>query len=188
MGEFCIRLGTRITSQYALREGQCVSCTLAYLSPCMCCRLSRCTAYCTTKEKAVIVGVVILCSGNGRHALHVWSCQWEFPGSKSPVRRTLSTTQNPIFQIIYQTSPATERIWVLCSFSWCTLQCYPQIQSNVKLAHISAGIDFWTYVDCDFFAHLSEFYTFFNPVTPFFSILYMLGNQIPQPKFVPAVL
>lgn len=33
----------------------------------------------------------------------------------SPIDRTLSTTQNPIPQIIQHTSPATDQIWVPCS-------------------------------------------------------------------------
>jgi hypothetical protein len=47
------------------------------------------------------------------------------------------------------------------------LQCYPSIQSNAELAHVSAGTGFWTYVDWDFFAHLSEYYTPLKPVTLF---------------------
>jgi hypothetical protein len=36
----------------------------------------------------------------------------EISGSRSPLGRTLFTPQNPIPQIVHQTSPATERIWV----------------------------------------------------------------------------
>jgi hypothetical protein len=43
--------------------------------------------------------------------------------------------------------------------------------TSQKLVHISLSIDFWTYIAWDFFAHLSESYTPFMPVTlfsPFF--------------------
>jgi hypothetical protein len=53
------------------------------------------------------------------------------------------------------------------------MQCYPSIQLNAKLTHISAGIGFWTHVDWDIFAHLSEYYTPFKPVTFFFNTLYI---------------
>jgi hypothetical protein len=39
--------------------------------------------------------------------------------------------------------------------------------ATAGLAHISAGIDFWTYVQWDFIAHLSEYYTYIKPVTTF---------------------
>jgi hypothetical protein len=63
----------------------------------------------------VFDGILLLGSGNGRPACHAWPCHWKFLGSTSPLCRTLSTMQNPIPQIIHQTSPATEQIWALCS-------------------------------------------------------------------------
>jgi hypothetical protein len=35
----------------------------------------------------------------------------------------------------------------------------PKMPTQTLLAHISAGIDFWAYVEWDIFAHLSEYYT-----------------------------
>jgi hypothetical protein len=49
------------------------------------------------------------------YELHVGLRQWKLSGSTSPLRRILFTTQNPIPLIIHPTSPATERICVLCS-------------------------------------------------------------------------
>jgi hypothetical protein len=89
----------------------------------------------------------------------------------------VATTQNPIPQINDQTSPANERIWVLCFFPQCMLQCYPSIQLYAELAHISAGIDFWTYVDWDFSAHSSESYTLSSLQPFFFQHLYILSER-----------
>jgi hypothetical protein len=58
--------------------------------------------------------MLLLCSGKGRQAFHVWACQRKFSGSKSHLLGTLSTTQNPIPQIFHRTSTATVRIWDLC--------------------------------------------------------------------------
>jgi hypothetical protein len=134
--------------------------------PCMCCDcLSRAITYVLLRKRndswwcdthsiwnpfsGFVMEILLLCSGNGKHEFFTWPWQWKFSGSKSLLRRTLTTTQNPTSQIIHQTSPATERIWVLCSFSDCILQSNPNIQPNSKFARISAGIDFWTYIDWD---------------------------------------
>jgi hypothetical protein len=40
-------------------------------------------------------------------------------------------------------------------------------RGHTHIAHITAGIGFWTYVDWYFFAHLSEYYTSLKPITIF---------------------
>jgi hypothetical protein len=37
----------------------------------------------------------------------------------------------------------------------------------MNITHVSAGTGFWTYVDWDIFAHLSDYYTPLKPVTIF---------------------
>jgi hypothetical protein len=67
---------------------------------------------------------------------HVWLCQWKLPGSTSPLRKTLSTTQNPIPQIIHQTSPAATE-WG------------PLLLPLTHTASVSADTGFAAYVDWD---------------------------------------
>jgi hypothetical protein len=45
------------------------------------------------------------------------------------------------------------------------LLCCPSIEPNVKLTHISAGTDFWTYVDKELFAGLSKYYAPLKKIT-----------------------
>jgi hypothetical protein len=65
-------------------------------------------------------------------------------GSTSPLRRALSTMQNPIPQIIHQTSPATERIWVLRST--CVRSRKASISMEVRIlrrVEAGPGINVW---------------------------------------------
>jgi hypothetical protein len=50
-------------------------------------------------------------------------------------------------------------------------------RDHTKIAHISAGTGFWTYVDWDVFAHLSEYYTPLKPVTLFLTPCIMQLSQ-----------
>jgi hypothetical protein len=54
-------------------------------------------------------------SGSGTHVFQVWLCLWKFLESMLPVSRTLVIMQNPILQVVFPTSLATEEIWVICS-------------------------------------------------------------------------
>jgi hypothetical protein len=49
-------------------------------------------------------------------------------------------------------------------------------RDHTNIAHISAGIFLWTYVDWDLFAHLSEYYTPLKSVNIFHN-MYMENNK-----------
>jgi hypothetical protein len=55
------------------------------------------------------------------------------------------TNYSPNFNSESESRPFAPSINALCNVIL--------VQSNAKLAHISARIDFWTYVDWEFFAH-----------------------------------
>jgi hypothetical protein len=50
-------------------------------------------------------------------------------------------------------------------------------RDHTNFTHTSAGIGFWTYVDWDRFAHLSEYYTLLKPVTLLLT-LYIEERQV----------
>ena len=75
--------------------------------------------YILLKQKAVIVGVVLLtqseissvvfngifllCSVSDKHTFHIWPCQWKFSGSTSSLHRTLSTVpSHKLFTNLHQ--------------------------------------------------------------------------------------
>jgi hypothetical protein len=47
-----------------------------------------------------------------------------------------------------------------------------QYSVKCRTPHILGGTDFWTYVDWDLFAHLSEYYTPLEACNPSFNTLY----------------
>jgi hypothetical protein len=64
------------------------------------------------------------------------------------------------------------------------LQCIGITQSiccsdHINVTHISAGIDFWSYMLTGiFFAHLSEYYNPLKPVTFLFEVLYRVDVKV----------
>jgi hypothetical protein len=50
-------------------------------------------------------------------------------------------------------------------------------RDNTKITHIVAAIGFWSYVDCDCFAHLSEYLTFKVCNAPFFNTQYTTATR-----------